>query len=148
MSAIIGLHVHSNCVYNFAFYKVRGCATIKSKGASFEVDDLKETSEIVHAAILELRKLYNDIKKATVTGKEIESYRRQSSRLQVLYEAAHIGSIPLACHFNEVKDAIEDCVKKLAAVKQYRSKLFVVVDYCKHISKGMLPVNVCCKMWD
>ena len=110
------------------------------------MDDLKETSEIVHAALRELTKLYNDIKKATVTGREIENYRRQSSRLQVLYEAANIGSTPLAPQFNEVKDAVEDCVKKLAAVKQYRSKLLVVVDYCKHISKGMSPVDICYEM--
>ena len=106
---------------------------------------MEETSEIVHAALLELTKLYSDIKKGTVTGREIESYRRQISRLQLLYEAAYIGTTPLACQFSEVKDAIEDCIKKLTAVKQYRSKLLVVVDYCKHISKGMSPVHVCCE---
>ena len=136
------MHIHNNYVNNFAFRKVRGCARIKGKGSSFEVDDFKEACEIVHAALLELTKLYNDIKKATVTGKEIENYRRQSDRLQALYEAANIGSTPLAPQFNQVTNALEDCVKKLAAVKQYRSNLLAVADYCKHISKGMSP-DVC-----
>ena len=109
---------------------------------------MKETSEIVHAALIELAKLYNDIKKAKVTGKETEIYRRRSSRLQILYEAANIGVTPLVPQFNEVKDAVEDCVEKLAAVKQYRSKLLVVVDYCKHISKGMSPVDICFEIYD
>ena len=109
---------------------------------------MKEISEIVHAALIELTKLCDDIKKATVTGKEVEIYKRQSSRLQVLYEAANIGVTPLVPQFNEVKDAVEDCVKKLAAVKQYRSKLLVVVDYCKHISKGTSPDDVCCEVYN
>ena len=100
------------------------------------MDDLKETSEIVHAAVLELTTLYNDIEMGKVTGKEIQNYRRQINVLQVLYEAANIGSTKLAPEFVKVNDGVKDCVKKLAKVKEYRSKLLVVVYYCKQISKG------------
>ena len=103
-----------------AFYKVIGCGTIRSKESSLEVDDLKETSEIVHAAVLELTTLYDDIEMGKVTGKEIQNYRRQINVLQVLYEAANIGSTKLAPEFVKVNDGIKDCVKKLAKVKEYR----------------------------
>ena len=113
-----------------------GCTTIRRTESSLKVDDLKDTSEIVHAAVLELIILCNDIEMGKVTGKEIENYRQQINGLQVLYEAANIGSTNFAPEFVKVNDGIKDCVKKLTKVKEYRSKLLVVVYYCKQISKG------------
>ena len=118
------------------FYKVRGCATIIHK-ESLEVDDLKECSEVVHAALLELDKLYGAIRKGAVTGKEVESYRKQANELQALYEAASIGSAQLVPCFADIDLALEVCIAKLAKVKEYRMNLVAVVDYCKHISKGL-----------
>lgn len=118
------------------FYKVKGCATIKRK-ENLEVDDLKKISDIVHAALLEIAKLYDDIKKSTVTGKEIENYKEKAGRLQVLCEAANTGSAQLAPQFTQFSSAIQVCVEKLKVVKDYRLKLVVVMDYCKRISKGM-----------
>lgn len=117
-----------------ALFKVIGCATIRSKESSLKVDDLKEASEIVYAAVLELTTLCNDIEMGQVTGKEIENYRRQIDRLQLLYEAANVGSTQLAPQFVRINDGIKNCVKRLAKVIEYRSKLLVVVYYCKQIS--------------
>ena len=116
------------------FYEVKGCDLTKKK-ASIEVGDLKEISEIVHAALLRLIKLYDDIKIGAVTGNEIEHYRIKADKLQCLCEAAKIVmSVP---RYNEVSSAMEVCDKKLNTVREYRLKLIVVVDYCKRISKGM-----------
>ena len=116
------------------FYEVKGCSLIKRKD-SLEVDDLKETSEIVHAALLKLIKLHNDIKNGAVTGNEVKSYRNKADNLQCLCEAAKIvSSVP---QYDDISSAMEVCDKKLNIVKEYRLKLIVVVDYCKHISKGM-----------
>ena len=86
--------------------------------------------------MLELDKLYGAIKDGTVTGKEIEDYNKQANQLQALYEAAKVGNALLVCHFAEVNVALKVCVEKLVKVKKYRSKLLVVVDYCRRISKG------------
>ena len=86
---------------------------------------------------MEVVKLYDAIKKGTVTGKEIENYTEQASRLQVLCEAANTGSTHLAPQFTQFSSAIQVCVKKLETVKDYRLKLVVMMDYCKRISKGM-----------
>ena len=99
---------------------------------------MKDISEIVHTALVKLNKLSDDIKEAAVTGKEVESYRKQSSKLQVLYEAANIGNTPLVPQFIEVSIAINDCITKLEKLKEYRLKLTVVMDYCKCISKGIM----------
>ena len=109
---------------------------------------MKDISEIVHAALMKLIKLCDDIKEAAVTGKEVESYRKQSSKLQVLYEAANTGNTPLVPRFTEVSIFIKDCVTKLEKLKEHRLKLTVVMDYCKCISKGMyvntfLPMSKC-----
>ena len=100
---------------------------------------MKDISETVHAALLQLNNLSDDIKKGVVTGKEVEGYREQISKnkLQVLYEAANIGKTPLVPQFSEVSSAIEECVKKLRILKEHRVKLSVVMEYCKCISKGM-----------
>ena len=133
---IICLHDNTMIAFIILLYEVKGCTTLKGK-ESLEVDDIKDISEIVHAALMELNKLSDDIKEAVVTGKEVESYRKQSSKLQVLYEAANIGNTPLAPQFTEVSSAIKDCVTKLEKLTEYRLKLTVVMDYCKCISKGM-----------
>ena len=98
---------------------------------------MKDVSETVHTALLELNKLSDNIKKGAVTGKEVESYKKQTSKLQVLYEAANTGNTPLVPQFTEVSSAIKDCVKKLEILKEYRLKLTVVMEYCKYISEGM-----------
>ena len=72
-----------------------------------------------------------------VTGKEVEDYRKQTSKLRAVYEAANIGNTLLVPQFAKVSTAIQVCMKKLATVKEYRSKLVVVVNYCKRISEGM-----------
>ena len=101
------------------------------------MDDIKNISEIVHSALLTLNKLSVDIKKYTVTGEEAESYKKQISKFQALYEAANIGNTPLVPQFVEISNGIKACVQEVVAVKVYRSKLNVVMDYCKCISKGM-----------
>ena len=116
------------------FYEVKGCAFIKRKD-SLKVDDVKETSEIVHAALMTLIKLHGDIKNARVTGKEVETYRKEANNLHCLYEAVKtVISVP---QYAEVSSALEVCVKKLNTVKVYRLKLIVVVHYYKRISEGM-----------
>ena len=120
----------------FYFHKVSGCVTIQSK-ESLEVDDIEDASGIVHSALLRLNKLSVDIKECTVTVKEVEIYRKQISKLQILYEAANTGNTLLVPQFTEISDAIKTCVRKIEAVKEYRGKLNVVMDYCKFISKGM-----------
>ena len=116
------------------FYVVKGCDLTKKK-TSVEVGDLKETSEIVHAALLRLIKLHDDIKIGAVTGNEIKHYRIKADNLQCLCEAAKmVASVP---RYDEVSSAMEVCDKKLNTVREYRLKLIVVVDYCRHISKGM-----------
>ena len=82
-------------------------------------------------------KLYNDIKNGNITGKEVTDFKKQAGELQALYEAANIGSSLLAPQFAKVDNAIKVCIKKLDSVKEYRSKVVVVMDYCKRISKGM-----------
>jgi len=102
-----------------------------------EVDDLKDTNEIVHAALLELAKLYDDLIKSKVTGREVENYRKHANSLQVLCEAANLGSSQLAPQFTEIDSAMQNCVDKLNTIKEYREKLAVVMEYCKPItSKG------------
>ena len=101
------------------------------------MDDIKDISEIVHSALVTLNKLSVDIRGYTVTVEEAESYRKQISKFQSLYEAANIGHTPLVPQFAEISNGIEACVQKVVAVKEYRSKLNVVMDYCKCISKGM-----------
>ena len=98
---------------------------------------MKDISETVHVALLQLKNLSDDIKNGAVTGKEVVSYRKQTRKLQVLYEAANIGNTPLVPQFTEVSIAIEECVKMLGILKEYRLKLSVVMEYCKCISKGM-----------
>ena len=126
-----------DCYYVIScFFKVKGVVTLQNK-KSLEVDDVKDISEIVYSALLRLNKLSVDIKEGAVTGKEVESFRKQISKLQVLYEAANTGNTSLVPQFIEISDAIEVCVEKIEAVKLYRSKLNVVMEYCKCISKGM-----------
>lgn len=117
--------------------KVRGCSTIKGKGASLVLNDLRETSEIVHAALQELATLYNSVKSGEVTGVAVEHFRKETDQLQILYEAANIGNALLAPQFAEFSSALQVCVDIIKAVKMYRLKLVVVVDYCTRISKGM-----------
>ena len=108
-----------------------------------KVDDLKETSVIVHAALRELNDLPNNITKGAVTGKEVEKYRKQanSNRLKVLCEAGNVGKSKLAPEFTEISIALQVCVDKLDMVKEYRIKLVVVKDYCEHISKGKHTIS-------
>ena len=116
------------------FYEVKGCGLTKRKGP-LEVDDLKETSEIVHAALLRLIKLHDDIKIGAVTGNEIKIYRIEADNLRCLCEAAKdVTSVP---QYDQVSSAMDVCDEKLNKVREYRLKLKVVVDYCKKISKGM-----------
>ena len=119
---------------SYSFCTVKACTTLTRK-ESLEVDDMKDISETVHAALLQLNNLSDDIKNGIVTGKEVEGYRKQA-KLQVLYEAANIGKSPLVPQFTEVSIAIQVCVKKLEILEEYRSKLSVVMEYCKCISKG------------
>jgi len=85
-----------------------------------------------------LAKLYDDLTKSTVTGREVENYRKQANSLQVLCEAANLGSSQLAPQFTKIDSAMQNCVDKLKTVKEYRVKLAVVMEYCKPISsKGM-----------
>lgn len=98
---------------------------------------MKDISETLHTVLLQLKKLSDDIKSGAVTGKEVESYRKQTGKLQVLYEAANTGKTPLVPQFTEVSIAVEECVKIIGILKEYRLKLSVVMEYCKCISKGM-----------
>ena len=100
---------------------------------------MKGISETVHAALLQLNNLSDNIKKGAVTGKEVKGYREKiiKSKLQALYEAANIEKTSLLPQFTEVSSAIEECVKKLGILEEYRLKLSVVMEYCKCISKGM-----------
>ena len=109
---------------------------------SLTVDDIKGTSEIVHSALKELSSLPDDIRNGAVTGKEVQYYEKQVSKLQALYEAANIGKMKLVPPFAKITDALKICVKKLNVVKQYRKKLVVVTDYCKLISEGMYTYNL------
>ena len=88
--------------------------------------------------MLELIKLYEEIKKGKITKKELETYSQQANELQVLYGAANIGSTLLIPQFTEVSSALKVCVKKFNTVEDYRLKLVAMVDYCKHLSKGMI----------
>ena len=101
------------------------------------MDDIKNISEIVHSALLRLNKLSVDINQCTITGKEAESFKEQITKLQILYENANTGITPLVPQFADISDALKACVQKLEGVKVYRSKLNVVMDYCKCVSKGM-----------
>ena len=103
-----------------------------------KMDDLKETSEIVYAALRELNNLPNNITMGAVTGKEVENYRKKanSDRLQVLCDAGKIGESKLTPEFDDISKALKVCVEKLNMVKEYRLKLIVVKDYCKLISEG------------
>ena len=147
-STVLSANIFTACCEPFwceyFFHQVKGYAIINGKELG-GVDDLKGTSEdskgsseIVHAAVCQLRKLCNNIKEGTVTGKEVENYRQQANKLQALCEAVNIGSTQLVPRFTEISKAMQDCLEKLKVVKEYRSKLFVVVDYCNDISKGML----------
>ena len=118
------------------FHEVKGCATLKKQG-SLNVDDMKDLSDIVHVVLLKLRDLSVDIERGAITEKDIESYGVQYIGLQMLYEAAKIGNTSLLPQFTEIFEAIKECVKKLKMVREYRSKIEVVMEYCKHISKGM-----------
>lgn len=141
-----------------SFYQVKGYTIVNGKELA-EVDDLKGTnedskgltedpkgtsegpkgtSEVVHAAVHALKKLCNDIKESAVTGKEVESYRKEANKLQILCEAANIGNTQLVPQFTEISEAIQECLDKLEVVKEYHSKLVVVVDYYNDISKSML----------
>ena len=117
------------------FCEVKECATLQSKG-SLKVEDMKDINEFVHAALLKLKDLSVNIKTGAITGKEVEVYAEQINRLQDLYEAANIGVNPILPQFTEISDAIKDSVNILEAVKEYRTKLGVVMDYCKCISEG------------
>ena len=122
------------CIY--CFHVVKGCDTVKKKDF-LKVDDVKETSEIVHAALKELNDLPDNISRGAVTGKEVENFKKQANRLKVLCEAGNVGKSKLVPQFTEISIALQVCVNKLNAVKEYRAKLIVVKDYCNHISKGM-----------
>ena len=80
-------------------------------------------------------------------GKEVESYRKQTNELQALQEPMILESTPLVSKFVEVENTSKVCIEKLSKVKEYRSKLLVVVDYCSHISQGMydLFLHRCCR---
>ena len=119
----------------YCFHEVKGCDAMKRKG-SLKVDDVKETSEIVHAALKELNDLPDSISKGAITGKEVENYKRQADKLKVLCEAGNIGKSELVPQINEISIALQVCVDKLNIVKEYRVKLVVVKDYCELISKG------------
>ena len=126
------------CIY--CFHVVKGCGTMKRKDP-LKVDDVKETSEIVHAALKELNFLPDNISKGVVTGKEVENYKKQSNRLKVLCEAGNIGKSKLVPQFAEISVALQVCVDKLNMVKEYRVKLIVVKDYCNLISQGMYIIS-------
>ena len=98
---------------------------------------MKGTSEIVHAALLELAKLHENFKRGMVTRKEVENYKKQADGLKCLCEAANIENNQLVPQFTEIYTAMQVCIQKLKFVEEYRLKLDVVVDYCQHISKGM-----------
>ena len=107
----------------------------------FWIGYLKKASEIVCASLLDLCELSDEVKKGTATGKKVENYRNQAKNLQALMEPVIIGSNPLVSKFVEMENTIKICVEKLAKVKEYRSKLVVLVDYCKRISQGMYCIN-------
>ena len=123
------------------FYEVKGCAMRKQKKVTLKVDDLKEASEIVYAALIELNQLHKHIKSGNITGKEVEEFMHppvdQANDLKILCEAANIGSVQLAPTFTELSSALEICKGKLEVIKEYKLKLFVVVEYCKRVSEGM-----------
>ena len=131
------LSIWLSCLlFMYCFNEVKGCDAMKRKD-TLKVDDVKETSEIVHAALKQLNSLPDNISKGAVTGKEVENYKKQANRLKVLCEAGNIGKSKLVPQFTEISIALQVCVDKLNMVKEYQVKLVVVKDYCKLISKGM-----------
>ena len=121
---------YANCIY----FAVQGCTKVK-RNTSLEVDDVKETSEIVCTVLQSLIKLHGDIVMGAVTENEIREYKEKGDNLQCLYEAAKaVSSMP---RYDQVFNAIKVCDEKLKAVKKYRQKLKVLVYYCKQISEGM-----------
>ena len=96
------------CIY--CFHVVKGCDTVKKKDF-LKVDDVKETSEIVHAALKELNDLPDNISRGAVTGKEVENFKKQANRLKVLCEAGNVGKSKLVPQFTEISIALQVCVK-------------------------------------
>ena len=126
------MHDYDDTVIFFC-YTVKGFDVLKRK----ESLEVKRISETVDTALRELNNLFDNIKKGVVTWKEVESYRKQTGKLQILYKAANAGKTPLVPQFTEVSIAIQECVKKLEILKEYRLKLSAVMEYCKCISEGM-----------
>ena len=110
----------------------------------FWIGYVKKASEIVCASLLDLCERSDDFKKGTATGKEVENYKNQADELQALKEPVVAGSTPLVSKLVEVENTIKICVEKLDKVKEYRSKLVVLVNYCKRISEGMYCVKFSC----
>ena len=103
-------------------------------------DDMRNTSEIVHSALILIVQLCENIIKANICMNDLMKCLRgtEPSPLQTLCLAANSGKASLCPKFYQVNSAMELCCKKFDFVQQFYKKLEVVVKYCSKISKGTL----------
>jgi len=100
-------------------------------------ENLEKSSEIVYEAVNELKCLPECLTKGLVTVSQLDYYKKHEKELKLLYR---IVDCDQTSTFVKVLNAIDLCFTKLTFLKEYRSKLCVVIDYCKIVSKGMIHI--------
>ena len=101
-----------------------------------KVDNIKDSSEIVHAALALVVQLCRNIVSEKICMNDLEKCRRSALQLPALCDAANSGNVSLCPSFDQVKNAMELCSKKFTYVMKYRQTMEVVVKHCSKISKG------------
>ena len=103
-------------------------------------DDMKNSSEIVHSALILIVKFCEDIMKANICMNDLMKCLRgtEALPLQALCQAANSGKAFLCPQFYQVNSAMDLCAKKFDFVQQFNKKMEVVVKHCSKISKGTL----------
>ena len=100
-------------------------------------DDLKSTSAIGYTALTEIIKCCDNIINKTITVQELTSYHEKKHHLELICNSVNSGKTKFCPEFSIICTSLDISFCKYTEVKEYLSKMKVLVEYCKPISNGM-----------
>ena len=102
-----------------------------------KVDNVKDSSEIVYAAMVLVIQLCWNIMSGKICMNDLEKCQRSPLQLQALCKAVNSGNEHLCPSFDQVKSAIDLCSKLYVHAVECKGLVEVVVKHCSKISEGM-----------